>query len=200
MILVRCENCESEFSAYPSDARRFCSVKCRLEAVVRLERKCAHCSQTFTIRKSALGPRTNARGRFCGKHCYHTHLARGGAVKGRHRGSMWRKIRAETLRLTPFCICCGRFDRLQVHHIIPFRITRDNRQMNLLPLCTKHHKIVESAFIEFEATCGGQIGETELMAWRVMLEDCRLRMAIVLEDISDGRIRVARRFDRAGAD
>jgi hypothetical protein len=32
---------------------------------------------------------------------------------------------------------------LDVHHIVPFRLTQDNRQVNLLPLCKRCHKVVE---------------------------------------------------------
>ena len=39
---------------------------------------------------------------------------------------------------------------LQAHHIAPFRLSNDNSQKNLIPLCVKHHKIVESITHDIE--------------------------------------------------
>jgi len=49
------------------------------------------------------------------------------------------------------CAMCGTTDGLQVHHIVPFRLTRDNTQSNLVPLCLKHHKHVETVTHDIEA-------------------------------------------------
>ena len=38
-----------------------------------------------------------------------------------------------------------------MHHIIPFRLTRDNSQTNLIPLCRACHKRVEAVFHDVEA-------------------------------------------------
>jgi hypothetical protein len=46
---------------------------------------------------------------------------------------------------------CGSGQHLQVHHIIPFRLTRDNSQTNLIPLCRACHKRVEAVFHDVEA-------------------------------------------------
>ena len=46
---------------------------------------------------------------------------------------------------------CGCGQHLQVHHIIPFRLTRDNSQTNLIPLCRACHKRVEAIFHDVEA-------------------------------------------------
>lgn len=37
-----------------------------------------------------------------------------------------------------------------MHHIIPFRLTFDNSQKNLVPLCVKHHKEIEMMFVDTE--------------------------------------------------
>lgn len=67
------------------------------------------------------------------------------------RGSRWRHHRARALRITPFCGWCGTLKRLQVHHIVPFRLTNDNRQVNLIPLCERCHKRVETVVHHAEA-------------------------------------------------
>lgn len=38
-----------------------------------------------------------------------------------------------------------------MHHIIPFRLTRDNSPTNLIPLCRACHKRVETVFQDVEA-------------------------------------------------
>lgn len=87
------------------------------------------------------------------------------------RGSQWEKIRKEAKRRTPFCACCGTFKRLQVHHIIPFRLTFDNRQVNLIPLCIRCHKRVEMQWVEYEATQPNL--SIALLAWRSMMLERR---------------------------
>lgn len=43
---------------------------------------------------------------------------------------------------------CGTNKNIQVHHIIPFRLTFNNNINNLIPLCTKHHKKIEYITID----------------------------------------------------
>jgi hypothetical protein len=115
----------------------YCSVNCRIKHK-QIQRVCKKCSCVFTIRKSAVSGKTNASGKFCSRECYHKFLCRTERTTG--RGSQWNKIRKSVLSKFPFCAVCGTTKNLQVHHIIPFRLTKDNREQNLIPLCTKHHK------------------------------------------------------------
>lgn len=48
----------------------------------------------------------------------------------------------------PFCLICGSQDRIDIHHVIPFRLTQDNSPENLISLCPKHHKAVEYIFVD----------------------------------------------------
>ena len=59
------------------------------------------------------------------------------------RGSRWKSIREDAKKSTPFCSLCGAVERLEVHHIIPFRLTYDNGHENLIPLCKRCHKKIE---------------------------------------------------------
>lgn len=63
---------------------------------------------------------------------------------GARRSKDWRKVRAEHLRLHPYCAVCGKKKRLisnHVHHCVPF--WKDNSlelsAENLITLCRKHH-------------------------------------------------------------
>lgn len=143
-----CRHCGTDFPAPPSSRQRFCSRACR-HAAQSVERTCATCGGSFRIAQSVLSDRTNSSGRFCSRSCYERHLCRTPRVNG--RGSRWKTIRRAALGQTPFCACCGKTQHLQVHHIIPFRLTRDNSPTNLIPLCRACHKRVETVFHDVEA-------------------------------------------------
>lgn len=127
-----CRHCGRVFPAPPSSRQQFCSRACR-RAAQSVERTCVTCGGSFRIARSILSDRTNSSGRFCSRSCYERHLCRTPRIRG--RGSRWKTIRKAALRQTPFCACCGKTRHLQVHHIIPFRLTRDNSPTNLIPLC-----------------------------------------------------------------
>lgn len=101
------------------------------------------------MNRSVAAGRTNASGNFCSRPCYERWLCRTGRVTG--RGSQWRRIREAVKAAAPFCGVCGRVAcLLQVHHIVPFRLTFDNDNSNLIPLCVRCHKRVEMVTVEVE--------------------------------------------------
>lgn len=116
----------------------YCSVECR-KASTKTERKCKTCKKDFKIFTSAL--KANASGNFCSRPCYEKFMCKEGRTTG--RGSQWKKIRNTHVKRQPFCVMCGTTKNLEVHHIIPFRITHDNSYDNLVTLCSSHHKMVE---------------------------------------------------------
>lgn len=60
-------------------------------------------------------------------------------------GKDWPKIRKKVLqRDGHMCKICGRHDHLHVHHIIPWKISRSNEDLNLVTLCNKCHPKLES--------------------------------------------------------
>lgn len=58
-------------------------------------------------------------------------------------------IKKECFGKTNFCALCGTTKNIHIHHIIPYRLTEDNSLDNLIPLCSSHHKIFESASLQF---------------------------------------------------
>ena len=143
-----CQHCRRDFAAPPSSRQMYCSRTCLTDAK-SIERACTTCGGVFRIPRSVLSGRTNSSGRFCSRSCYERHLCRTTRTNG--YGSRWKAIRREALRRTPFCAFCGSTRHLQVHHIIPFRLTRDNSPTNLIPLCLACHKRVETVFLNVEA-------------------------------------------------
>lgn len=143
-----CHHCGRQFGTPPSSRQKYCSRVC-LSAAKSTTRSCATCHTEFRVPRSVLSESTNSSARFCSRPCYERHLCRTPRIRG--RGSRWKTIRREALRRTPFCAMCGCGQHLQVHHIIPFRLTRDNSQTNLIPLCRACHKRVEAVFHDVEA-------------------------------------------------
>lgn len=142
-----CKNCDKTWFDFLSNDKnkQFCSIKCK-SSYSRIDRTCKQCKTTFSICKSVL--KTNASGNFCSRYCYTKWLCQTDYIEG--RGTQWRKIRNKIIQKTPFCVFCGNKEKLQVHHIIPFRITHDNGEDNLLPLCAKHHKKIETMTHDIE--------------------------------------------------
>lgn len=139
VVKIPCKTCGHEIPKRLGHT--YCSVKCRTEDK-KIERICKCCGKTFSAYKSAINGKTNASGNFCSRECYEKWMCNGERVTG--RGSQWNKIRRMVLDTHPFCAMCSESVDLQVHHIAPFRLTHDNSEENLIPLCKKHHKIVES--------------------------------------------------------
>lgn len=152
---LQCFNCGTDIpdraSQRTKSGERFCSTACRT-AFVNVDRTCKHCGSGFSVWRSKLSGKTNASANFCSRPCYEKWLCRTDRVTG--RGSQWRRIRNEAIRLNPFCAICGTRRGLQVHHIVPFRLSFDNSQDNLIPLCRKHHRYIETVFCEVERDIG----------------------------------------------
>jgi hypothetical protein len=172
-LVVACRHCGTPTRTIRSAPRQYCSMDCRREAT-SVARVCETCGAGFRVARSVAFGTSNSSARFCSRPCYERHLCRTERISG--RGSQWNKARKEALRRTPFCCLCGTTKRLQVHHAVPFRLTFDNDQSNLFPLCVKHHKIVEAAYVETEAH-GTEIAE---IAWPIMLAERREATRAVL--------------------
>lgn len=168
-----CQKKKAEVDAY-------CSVSCRM-ADKRVVRKCIQCDAEFHVLKSSLTGKTNASGNFCCRPCYEKWLCQTDRVNG--RGSQWRKQRNEVLRKTPFCAVCGtsRKEKLQVHHIVPFRLCHQNDPANLIPLCIKCHKTVETIVHGIERADGSQ--RRMFLFFASWLRERQLMTAITLKEL-----------------
>lgn len=125
-----------------------CSVSCRKKSTW-IDRSCMGCESVFQVRKSALSGKTNASGNFCTRACYNKWMSKPEMTTG--RGSRWNAIRTETVKRHPFCAVCASDRNLEVHHIVPFRLTQDNTSKNLIPLCRSCHRKVEGDTMELES-------------------------------------------------
>lgn len=140
-----CVHCGSTFyrGLSAQGKENFCSMDC-MKAHRNVDRVCKCCGVIFKLPKSRLSANNNASGNFCSRPCYEKWMCNTTKVTG--RGSQWTRIRNEVLDAAPFCAICGttKRKRLQVHHIVPYRLTHSNDKANLIPLCLRCHKTVET--------------------------------------------------------
>lgn len=153
-VTCTCLNCSSTFERTPSQVARgrnkYCSKICD-NAHSQVQRTCKCCGASFTVGKSRVNGSNNSSGNFCSRPCYEKWLCRAERTTG--RGSRWKSISQAEVEKAPFCGWCGSpKKRLQVHHIVPFRLTNNNDSSNLIPLCASCHKRVELMTVEIEAT------------------------------------------------
>lgn len=149
---------------------QYCSVECRSEDI-RTTRTCKTCLKEFRIYKSWLSGKTNASGNFCSRPCYEKWLCNSERITG--RGSQWNKSRKQKLSVHPFCALCATPNKLDVHHIAPFRLSFDNSQDNLIPLCKKHHKKVESLTNNL-ISVGSSMEDIKLVMGNILYEYTKL--------------------------
>lgn len=158
--IARCKVCGGGFRSVPSRKAIYCSKSCR-RSDKNVDRTCVQCQTTFSVTKSVINHTSNARGNFCCRECYNEFLHTG---LGRfNRGPRWRAIRKQAIKMNPFCALCGTAKNLHVHHIIPYRISKNNSQENLIPLCRRDHKRVEYFFLKLEPL--EEQMDPEIMLW-----------------------------------
>jgi 5-methylcytosine-specific restriction endonuclease McrA len=136
-----CPICGVVFFSCRSKAQKYCSAECRSVGVrkERIGRVCKYCGKEFGILPSIL--KTNASGNFCSRDCYNKWMCDDEYING--RGSRWKSIRKATRERTPFCCLCGKTHALEIHHVVPYRLSHDNGANNLVPLCKSCHKSFE---------------------------------------------------------
>ena len=162
-----CKQCGKKFEVYKSAithtnaSGNFCCRGCynkylttlkgeKNKQYSQIEVPCAQCGKIIKRIPSKLQMYKNA---FCSKQCksaYHHNYIEGeknvnwvGGTDA-YRGN-FDFVKREYFSGTQFCAICGTTKNIHIHHIIPYRITQDNDISNLIPLCRKHHKIIECA-------------------------------------------------------
>lgn len=154
-ISLTCDNCGGEFQIYPSREKfgnpRFCCLKCanefdyrrHMEVVPRVVYKCKRCGKEFS-------DRAKSTRKYCSQKCANVIFKISDPVYRRIHSPKWETVRARIiLRDGGKCSICNSAYRLHVHHIVPWRISHDNSDGNLITLCPSCHIKVEW----FELTC-----------------------------------------------
>lgn len=164
--LRACSRCGCMFRVQ-SGRSKFCSVSCwrASQAESRIERVCKRCGSKFSVAPGVLSGKTAASANFCCRACYHRWLA--DEERTKHYGSRWKAIRSDAVDRAGFCALCGKLSVIDVHHIVPYRISKNNGQENLIGLCKKHHKLVE--LLTQEAISAGSDAETVWLVFNSLL-------------------------------
>lgn len=155
-VIRTCIVCSSEFEINPSGNSKYCSKRCWQSGHNLLTIKCKQCKKHFRSFRSN-------KSIFCSRICYaswqHTNVKgskhpswKGGTSKHYRRGNDWKDAAAAARKRDNYrCQRCGILQtelgtlrkRLDVHHIIPWAISRSNDLSNLISLCRKCHCAVE---------------------------------------------------------
>jgi len=148
--IIRCKNCNKKIVIPKSANKSYCSKECRINYLT-IERECLYCHKKFRIYKSSL--KTNATGNFCSRICYNNYLRKINLKIYTDNKVHYKRKFTESKKILKqknicFCAICGTFKGIQYHHIIPYRITQNDNLTNIIPLCKKHHKVIEDITIK----------------------------------------------------
>jgi len=116
-IIGICERCQQRITYIKSSPRKYCGYKC----------------SNLSLAEKRVYPTGKMN-----------HLWKGGITsmsRARVNNAKWRK-KAELVRKRDGYECqgCHYKGKLYVHHIVPWRITHDDNEMNLITLCARCHK------------------------------------------------------------
>jgi HNH endonuclease len=157
-----CWYCGTTFATPPchdrnkkrTEHRVFCSRMC-YTSYTQVALPCEHCGAEFVVQRYRLD-----KARFCGLPCYGHWLSehqtgenhpnwKGGWEP--YYGSDWYRQRDACRERDNYtCRACGIHSddigsqHMDVHHVVPYRLSRDNSLGNLVTLCDPCHHAVES--------------------------------------------------------
>lgn len=172
-IKLTCDCCGNTFMRYTGNVKsklHFCNRECRnnyYKADVE-SRVCQHCGKEFKVYSSTLRD-SNASGNYCSRECYWESMKSDEFIY-----SGFNRAKKTLFARPQFCAICGSTKKVQIHHIIPARLTADSRKENLLPLCAKHHIEIERMTAPLHEMFKGDY-DTELMLLNTIF---RMRQAV----------------------
>ena len=149
-VTKNCSYCGKEFEITNSIFRtKFCSRACFGKAERKPLPMCEKCGK----------PCTKHARRFCSRQCkvdwFHGERVwnyTGWDGRIRYDITVWEKLSKEIRERDKVCKHCGKTPKqngksLDVHHIIPFRFSKDNSPLNLVALCAVCHKKAEHKYL-----------------------------------------------------
>ena len=144
-VEIKCAACGASFKAFLSHKnRKYCSIKCAGLEESKVERECVICGRRYEVIPSRAD-----KTKCCSFDCRvllsaQTQKKLSRDCKTRFNYKSWVKIRQQViLRDGNKCVKCSQVNRLEVHHIVPWRKTKDDSADNLITLCHDCHFEVE---------------------------------------------------------
>ena len=160
-MIYTCKWCNKEFETTPSRRiyeNKFCCISHQISwrntqnVKVRTTRKCTNCGNDIIIN---CNQRLNASHHFCNKKCEMEWRCgsnhprwHGGYSHDYGRG--WDEQRRLVIERDKHCKNCGRENNLDVHHIIPFQLSKSNKLDNLITLCKSCHSSIGNTYWKLE--------------------------------------------------
>lgn len=144
-ITKSCEKCGILFEAHASKLdRKYCSKDCAGVARNRVKKICVECQTEYEVEQ-----RRAKISKCCSFNCLIKYTAKLNTryaldAKTRCGRKAWRKVRLQAIaRDGGKCALCDTDQDLTVHHIVPWRKTKDDSLSNLITLCRSCHYKVE---------------------------------------------------------
>ena len=167
-MIITCEVCKKKFNRNPSriTGRKFCSRECYFKIAIK------HPESIRAKRRYKIGGKcvicgdqiVGKRYKTCSKKCllklrHHNSLRSNNSqwsggfsyeYKKGKTSKKWKMLRKSIYKRDNFtCQECGQVGgKLNAHHIIPWRISKDDNPANLITLCKPCHRKIESEYIE----------------------------------------------------
>lgn len=165
-IIRYCKFCNIGFEIYKSklsgktnSSGNFCNRKCYIQHLKtikgeahkdyrKLSLDCSECGKEI---KRTLARKNYYLNHFCGRICKYKFYSKyflgrnnpfyKGGITPRYDFYLKNRYYKKSLK---WCSMCGIKKHIHLHHIIPYRINKDNSDGNLIPLCWSCHRKVES--------------------------------------------------------
>ena len=155
--LVKCEVCNKEFYKTLAEIKRrpthYCSRECYYISIKDDEYpdglvKCKNCGKIFKTKPSKI---KRSILHFCSNECNGMYMSGKNHPKwvggyNRKYGNGWKEVKKIIRKRDKKCMYCGTRNKMEVHHIIPFRISKNNNIDNLICLCKSCHPHLENLY------------------------------------------------------
>jgi len=153
-----CKWCNKEFETTPSRRiyeNKFCCLSHQVSYKNTLQRKGIYVKCNNCGKDKYIMPGDKSNKHFCNMKCLHTFTKRenhpswhGGYSSEYGRG--WKEQRRLTIERDKHCKSCGKENNLDVHHIIPYQLSKSNKLDNLLTLCKSCHSSIGNTYWKIE--------------------------------------------------
>lgn len=148
-VRSKCEHCGKEIEYRRSEPKRYCSFEC-WKASRWVDAVCAYCGKPFKKRLSEKRKQSKYAVDCCSRDCRNRYASLllggdgtwmpGSGANSKRRRPGWRKVRVAYLEYVGWtCEGCGG-RAVEVHHLVPYALSRDNSFDNLMAVCKDCHE------------------------------------------------------------
>lgn len=176
-----CLHCNTMFYNKEKDTI-YCSKKCAYDAK-RITRTCKECDSDFVAQVGKISGKSNSRANFCCITCYRKWQCR--TEKSENRNHDWVLLSRNIIEKQPYCSFCGTTKRLNCHHIIPYRLTKDDLRKNIMVLCKRCHSNVECITRDMEKHFSDKLDMMQTLLRTSMLEKLMVVSTVVSNIIEE---------------